>query len=711
LTVFTETEERLVALAVGIDLGTTYSAVAWVNPAGDPEIIPNALGDPLTASVVSLASGSPVVGSDAKADQARGESEVAHLFKRSMGNGAFRVTLGGREWSPTDLSALVLGHLKAQAEAALGQPVTRAVVTVPEYFTHPQRAATMEAGRLAGLHVPRIISEPTAAALAYGLRPGPVSRRVLVYDLGGGTFDISLVEIGQDEIRVVCAEGDHELGGRDWDDQLAGIVLRTFPAQAETLAEDPGTLLVEVEKLKRALSARRAAEIRVVAGGRTLRCEVTRAEFEAASRELLTQTDRLTAKVLEESGLTWADIDGVLPVGGSTRMPMVHQWIEQMSGKPPMRGVHPDHAVALGAAAQAAILLEDESETRLRLGGEGPDAARPILRLSAPRRIRGVVAHSLGMIAESAAGDRYINSILLPRNRPIPCAETRPYQFQLKDDGADLLEVFLTQGETEDPAPCAYLGRYVVTGFPSRGQRAAVIDVAYAYDDNALVTVTATDRAAASALDVRVADLPEDIPQRFLQPPTRPAGREPMTVYLAFDLSGSMSGEPLAEAQRAAQAFVSQLDLTTTAVGLIAFSDSVDVAQPATHSAVDIERAIRALAVGSTGYGNAGHPFDELHHLLSNNVGRRFGVVLADGVWARQDVAVRQAQRCHRAETEIVAVGFGQADRRFLKQIASSTEQAMFTNLGQLTDVFGTIAREITEGGTRTATGSRRTSA
>jgi uncharacterized protein YegL len=250
-----------------------------------------------------------------------------------------------------------------------------------------------------------------------------------------------------------------------------------------------------------------------------------------------------------------------------------------------------------------------------------------------------------------------------------------------------------------------------VTGFPSLGQRAAVIDVAYAYDDNALVTVTATDRAAGNALDVRVADLPEDIPQRFLQPPTRPAGREPMTVYLAFDLSGSMSGKPLAEAKRAAQAFVSQLDLTTTAVGLIAFSDSVDVAQPATHSAVDIERAIRHLKVGSTGYGNAGHPFDELHRLLSNNVGRRFGVVLADGVWYRQDVAVRQAQRCHRAETEIVAVGFGKADRRFLKQIASSTEQALFTNLGQLTEVFGTIAREITEGGARTATGSRHTSA
>lgn len=208
--------------AVGIDLGTTYSAVAWVNANGDPEIIPDRMGDPLTPSVVSFARGKPVVGAEAKADQSHGEVEVAHLFKRSMGNTAFKLLLGGQEWSPSDLSALVLAHLKAQAEAALGQRITRAVVTVPEYFTHPERVATKEAARLAGLDVLRLMSEPTAAALAYGLRPGREARRVLVYDLGGGTFDISLVEVGSDAITVLCSEGDHELGGRDWDDRLAG---------------------------------------------------------------------------------------------------------------------------------------------------------------------------------------------------------------------------------------------------------------------------------------------------------------------------------------------------------------------------------------------------------------------------------------------------------------------------------------------------------
>ena len=684
-------------LAVGIDLGTTYSAVAWVNPDGDPEIIPNDLGEPLTPSVVALVDGRPVVGTDAKAEQGRGGTEVAHLFKRAMGNPAFEFPLGAELWSAPRLSALVLGQLRTMAGTALGRPIDRAVVTVPEYFTHPERAATMTAARLAGLDVPRIISEPTAAALAYGLRPGPETRKVLVYDLGGGTFDIALVRIGPDEIRVLCSAGNHELGGRDWDDRLAQLVLREFPADADALEESPDALLVEVERLKRSLSARQSAEFRLVVDGRSLTCRQSREAFEEASRDLLEQTGRLTGEVLREAGLDWADISGVLPVGGSTRMPMVRRYLEELSGRPPMGGVHPDHAVALGAAAQAAILLEQEATTRLRLEGSTAEA-EPLLRLDAPRKIHNVVAHSLGMIAENATGDRYVNSVLLPRNRPIPGAESRPYQFRLEGGDGDLLEVFLTQGETDDPATCVFLGRYLVTGFAARGRRQAVVDLTYAYDDNAMVAVTATDRDTGTALRVEVASLPADVPQRFLEPPVRAVSREPKTIYLAFDLSGSMSGKPLREAQRAARAFVSQLDLTTSSVGLVAFSDRVQVAQPATTNATTIEQAIRGLQVGSTGYGNATHPFDELHELLAAAPGRRFGVVLADGVWARQSLAVRQAQLCHHADIDIVAVGFGGADRAFLRRIASSDEQALFTDLGQLTAVFGTIAREITEG-------------
>ncbi|HEX4832662.1 MAG TPA: Hsp70 family protein [Trebonia sp.] len=691
------------APAVGIDLGTTYSAVAWMTPGGKPEVIADEAGEPLTPSVVSFAAGRPVVGPAAKEDQARGEQDVAAYFKSRMGDREFRRFLGGRDWTATGLSSLVLGHLKAQAEQALGQPVTRAVITVPEYFTHPQRTATMEAGRIAGLDVPRIISEPTAAALAYGLRPGASAGRFLVYDLGGGTFDVSLVALTADSLDVLAAAGDHELGGRDWDDRLALELHERFRAETggDLLATDNGALLVAVEQLKRSLSARRSAEIRVGDGQRTSRYTVSRAELDAMTADLLERTALLTGQALADAGLAWADVDGVLPVGGSTRMPMVAAWVERMSGRPPLSGIHPDHAVALGAAVQAALL----PQPGLPAAGSRPQGAPA---LPGSKRIRDVVAHSLGMIAESEDGQRYVNSILLRRNTAIPSQEVRPYQFDVPASDAEL-EVYLTQGETGSPAECSYLGRYQVTGFPAGTSGPDVIDVAYAYDENAVVGVEAVQRSTGARLRVVRDELPDDVPDRFLGPPARPRARGPVTVYLAFDLSGSMSGRPLLEAQRAAHAFVSQVDLTSTAVGLIAFSDSVLVELAASQSATAIGQAIDGLRIGRTGIGNAGHPFDHLLSMLDDRAGGRYGVVLADGVWSRQPHAVERAQHCHRQQIEIIAIGFGQADRKFLGQIASSTEQAFFTTVNDLATTFSTIARELTEGtpGTRRGVRSR----
>ncbi len=687
------------APAVGIDLGTTYSVVAWVTPDGVPAVIQDEAGETLTPSVVSFAASEPIAGAAAKADQARGEPDVAAFFKSSMGDLAFTRRLGGSDRSATELSGLVLAHLKKQAEQTLGEPVTRAVITVPEYFTHPQRTATIEAGRQAGLDVLRIISEPTAAALAYGLRPGAATGRFVVYDLGGGTFDVSVVALCGDSLDVIAATGDHELGGRDWDDRIAMELRERFRAEtgADLLAGDVGDLLVAIEQLKRTLSARRSAEIRVSDGKRSARYTVTRDEFEAASADLLERTAQLTGQALSDAGLTWADMAGVLPVGGSTRMPMVREWIERMSGRPPMGGIHPDHAVALGAAVQAALLSAPPA-------GQGESAARALL--AAPRRIKDVVAHSLGMVAESPDRSRYLNSVLLRRNGTIPCQAVRPYQFDLAEDHAEL-EVFLTQGETDDPGECTYLGRYLVTGFPSGLTETVVIDIAYSYDENAVVSVAATERSTNATLRVQVGALPDDVPDRFLRPPASLKSREPTTVYLAFDLSGSMTGQPLAEAQRAAKAFVSQVDLTATSVGLIAFSDSVRVELKASQNATKIDKAVDGLWIGRTGGGNAGHPFDVIHDLMDKRDGRRYGLVLADGVWYNQPLAVQRARRCHEAGIDIISIGFGRADRRFLDQIASSTENAFFTNMNELTATFSTIARELTEGTGAAARGIR----
>jgi molecular chaperone DnaK len=678
------------APAVGIDLGTTYSAVAWITPDGRPEVIPDEAGEPLVPSVVSFATGAPVVGAAAKEDQARGEKDVAAFFKSSMGDQAFRRSLGGREWTPVGLSSLVLGHLKTQAERVIGEPVTRAVITVPEYFTHPQRTATIEAGQLGGLDVHRIISEPTSAALAYGLRPGVSEGRFLVYDLGGGTFDVSVVALTADSLKVLAAAGDHELGGRDWDDQLALELQERFRADTgrDLLASEPGELLVSVEKLKRTLSARHSAEIRVSDGTASARYTVTRDEFEAMTADLLERTAQLTGMALADAGLTWAKVSGVLPVGGSTRMPMVASWVKQMSGNPPMSGIHPDHAVALGAAVQASLL--EEALLPAPKAGEN----RPLL--PGPKRIQDIVAHSLGMIAESEDGSRYVNSVLLRRNSPIPSEEVRPYQFTVSGADAEL-EVYLTQGEMDSPADCSYLGRYLVTGFGKGKSGPDVIDITYSYDANAVVNVTAARRSTGTPLTVTVDKLPDDVPDRFLRPPVRQAARGPMTVYLAFDLSGSMTGRPLQEAQKAAHAFIGQVDLTTTAVGLIAFSDSVHVELRASHNAREIDKAINGLYIGRTGGGNAGHPFDDLHSVLKGREGGKFGVVLADGVWERQDHAVQRAKRCHGDGIEIIAIGFGGADSKFLNRIASSTENAFFTSMNDLASTFSTIARELTE--------------
>lgn len=673
---------------VGIDLGTTYSAVAYVNAQGRPEIIPNVLGKGITPSVIAFDTGMPIVGEEAKERQFAGETEVAAFFKRHMGDPHYLYTFAGRDYTPTDLSAVVLQFLKKQAEHYLSTSVNDAVITVPAYFTHTQRSATIEAGRLAGLRVLKVISEPTAAALAYGLRPSAANGKqpFLVYDLGGGTFDVSLISLSADELTVLATDGDHNLGGKDWDDRLLAYLDDQFQQECgcELLGDDINELRVQVEKLKHSLSARQRADIRVQAAGHVGVYTITRELFENLTRDLMERTQLLTERVLEEKGLTWRELEGVLLVGGSTRMPMVQTFTQRMSGKPAMGGINPDEAVALGAAIQATMEMEEQSSTQYALAGR--------------KHTIDVIAHSLGMIAISEDRSHYLNSILIRKNLSIPSAQTRPYKMTLRKRDATQLEVFLTQGESTDPQQCAYLGRYVFDQFPALSVNEAILDITYAYDKNGLVNISAIERSTHQPLRLSVEPVPADVPARFLQSPDAlQPEREHITVYLAFDLSGSMSGRPLAAAQKAAEEFVSQCDLTTTSVGLISFSNSILVDLPASQNAQEISRAIRNLSIGRTGYGNSAHPFNEIYTRMINLSGIRYVVVLADGVWFCQRAAIKEAKRCHQVPIEVIAVGFGRADKAFLQAIASSSEQSLFTDLSRLSETFSTIAQEITE--------------
>ncbi|HKT36888.1 MAG TPA: Hsp70 family protein, partial [Ktedonobacterales bacterium] len=615
--------------AVGIDLGTTYSVVAHVGRDGRPTVLKSEYGSPTTPSVVYLGPGGPIVGEEAKIRQVAEPDRVAAFFKRDMGDPDFSLNFDGVSYTPVDLSALVLTNLKQTAERALGESVTDAIITVPAYFTDPQREATKEAGRRAGLHVLDIINEPSSAARAYGFQPGGTERTLLVYDLGGGTFDVSLVRLSETAIDVLATDGDHRLGGRDWDGRLVLAIASLFEQEfgSELSGEEMQALLPQVEALKRALSAREQAPLRVSAEGHQQTYTITREAFESDTQDLLARTEMLCNETLQAAGLRWADLSGILPVGGSTRMPMVRSCIERLSGQAPLAGVNPDEAVGIGAAITAALAIEEV-------------AKREIFVLPGRKRINDITAHSLGLIAESEDGSRYLNSRVIAKNSPIPCGRTRSYTLVASAAADTLMEVFLTQGELDDPQACVYPGLYELTGFSETPGASFTVDVTYQYRADGTIDVAGVERQSGRSLTVTRKPVPADVPRRFLQPPATTMQTEPLTLYLAFDLSGSMRGAPLAEAKNAAHAFVSNCDLATTAVGLISFSDRVAVDQAATNHNASIERAIDTLAIGRTGLGNLGQPFDELLSRLERLSGNRYAVVLADGVWVNQRRAI-----------------------------------------------------------------------
>ncbi len=681
-------------LAVGIDLGTTNCAVARIDGDGRPTIVPNRFGESITPSVICFRGGEILVGQEAKELQAAGEPQVAAFFKRQMGDPSFVFFAEGCDYSATDLSALLLETLKRDAEAALGETVTHAVITVPAYFRNPQREATIEAGRRAGLEVLQVINEPTAAAVAFGLAGGAgrsVGREqtLLVYDLGGGTFDVTLLRLAGDEVRILTSEGDHELGGKDVDDRVVEFLASRFEAEfgsdplddVETMSD----LLVRAEEVKKRLSASERAPIAIVHDGERGRYTLERETFEQITGDLMERTVALSMKVIEDQNLTPEEVDGVLLVGGSTRMPMVHSFIQRTFGQPPMQGVNVDEAVALGAARVAA--------DRMREAGKG---RRQWSLVGAVRTI-DVTNHSLGMIALNEDRSAYVNSLILPKNTPIPCRETRPYQHRTRRAGDNLLEVFMTQGESESPADVTYLGKYVLRDVPWSEGGVTVIDVEYRYDPSGTVELDGRVRSSGQHLELTVEPLPSDVPDRFLLPPEEITEAVHVTAYLAFDLSGSMAGEPLEEAQRAARSFLQNTDLSHCSLGIIAFADSVSVKLKASQNGRKIQRAIDRLSIGEVGYGNRDQPFSKVRRLLASTDEPKFVITLADGVWSNQAKAIRRAKACHAEGIESIAIGFGGANRKFLAKIASSDEASFFTSVGGLVETFTNIAQVLTE--------------
>ena len=468
--------------AVGIDLGTTNSVVA-VLEGGEPTVIANAEGNRTTPSIVAFKGEEVLVGELAKRQAITNPDNTVRSIKRQIGSG-WKEKFENKEYTPQEVSARILQKLKRDAESYIGEDVTDAVITVPAYFNDAERQATKEAGQIAGLNVLRIINEPTAAALAYGLENNE-DQKILVYDLGGGTFDVSVLEISEGVFEVKSTSGDSKLGGDDWDERVMDWLVEKFKSSTGIDISKDKMAMQRIkegaEKAKIELSSTTETEINLPfitandSGPQHLLEKLSRSEFEKITSDLVERTKEPVNKAVEDAGLSFSDIQHIILVGGSTRIPSVQALVKSITGKDPSKGVNPDEVVASGAAIQAGVLKGD---------------VKDVLLLD-------VTPLTLGV--ETKGG---IMTKMIERNTTIPTK--RSETFSTADDGQTQVEIHVLQGEREMASGNKSLGKFNLTDIPSAKAGTPQIEVTFDIDANGIIKVSALDKATNKSQDIRI---------------------------------------------------------------------------------------------------------------------------------------------------------------------------------------------------------------
>ena len=668
-------DENLVT--AGIDLGTTFSATACLDNQGKPQLVVNSQGDRLTPSAVFFTGNKVVVGEDAVVNAEAFPGQVARFFKRYMGEPAYTFQCNDRSYSAADLSSIVLAKLKDDLVDTLKAEPEGVVITVPAYFGDLQRRDTLKAGQMAGLNVAQLINEPTAAAYSYGLHRITASRQTLVFDLGGGTFDITILDIKGDDIIVRATGGDHQLGGLDWDEALIDYANKAFiKAHGKSLLEQEQSSLQLRENAVRAklnLSVRRKVQMSLHFEGASLNLEITRQNFEEMTNSLVERCRLMVELILEEAGSRPADIDQVLLVGGATRMPMIKEMLQSYFYFYPSGDLNPDECVAMGAAVKAALLGIKKSPG-IKRQGTGLDQLAKLHDIN-------VTSHSFGFVVLKE-GELY-NSVIIPKNTQYPCEMNRD-DYTTSGDNQATLKVILTEGEEEDPYLCSLIGHYEAYDLPPARAGKLRLRFAYRYNDNQIIEVEAYDLTNKRQLPVRALDGEPDLSSLYAMP---------LDVVLLLDCSSSMLGESLNQAKLASMEFLKQFDHPMGRIALVTFPGGImhSLEDPADKMITKINRMVA----------NNGTPMTEgleqsINSVLKDPDQDRVIILLTDGEPNNPATAADAAHKAQADAIRIITVGVSGANAAFLKSIVSKPEDFHWAGEPvKLSESFAQIATQL----------------